>query len=171
MYFVVSRLDAEKYCKLNFIVNFGVPQGVKIRITEFLESGGYEKSIVRYLETLDTMVLLKIHKYFFWADKKLHSVFFVEDKDQISEDMLCEFKDEDDDKGRFQKPEQYSKKAGLVEKRDEKPKVIGIDRSKTTITKEDLLFGDGKKKKTVNINDDIDFPDLGEDGDPFAALD
>ena len=101
MYFVVSRLEADQYCKLNFIVNFGVPQAVRQKVVDMLESGGYEKSVLRYLETLDTMVLLKLHKYFFWADKKLHSVFFVEDKDQISEDLLCDFKDEDDDRGRF----------------------------------------------------------------------
>ena len=43
------------------------------------------------------VVILKLHKYFFWADKKLHAVFFIEDKDEISEDLLFDFKDEDDD--------------------------------------------------------------------------
>ena len=43
-------------------------------------------------------MLLKLHKYFFWADKKLHSVFFIEDKDHISEDLLIDFKDEDDER-------------------------------------------------------------------------
>jgi len=42
------------------------------------------------------MVLLKLHKYFFWADKKLHSVFYVEDKDEISEDLLADFRDEEE---------------------------------------------------------------------------
>lgn len=50
----------------------------------------------KYFESLNAIDLLKLHKYFFWADKKLHSVFFIEDKDQISEDLLVEFKDEDD---------------------------------------------------------------------------
>ena len=48
------------------------------------------------------MVLLKLHKYLFWADKKLHSVFFIEDKDQISEDLLDDFRSEDD-KEKFKK--------------------------------------------------------------------
>lgn len=49
-----------------------------------------EKALVK----LDPMVLLKLHKYFFWADKKLHSVFYVEDKDEISEDLLADFREE-----------------------------------------------------------------------------
>lgn len=49
------------------------------------------------------MVLLKLHKYFFWANKKLHSVFFIEDKDTISEDLLIDFKDEEEESN-FKKP-------------------------------------------------------------------
>lgn len=41
--------------------------------------------------------------------------------------------------------------------------MIDTEKNKKTITKEDLLFG-GKKKKTVDINDDEDFPDLEDDG-------
>ena len=48
--------------------------------------------------------------------------------------------------------------------------MIDLDRAKNKITKEDLVFGN-TKKKYVNIKDDEDFPDLGEDEDPFAALD
>jgi hypothetical protein len=108
--------------------------------------------------------LLKLHKYFFWADKKLHAVFFIEDKEDISEDMLIDFKDidEDDVKVRFKKSESLGGKklAATLEG----PKKINLERNKDRITKEDLLFG-GKKKNLVNINDDDDFPDL--EGDPF----
>lgn len=37
------------------------------------------------------MQLLKIHKYLNWADKKLHSVFYIENKDDITEDLLADF--------------------------------------------------------------------------------
>ena len=97
MYFIMSRLDGPKYCKLDYIVNFGVSPSIKTQMTEIIQSGGDRKSIFKYFETLNPMDLLKLHKYFFWADKKLHSVFFIEDKDQISEDLLIEFKDEDDE--------------------------------------------------------------------------
>ena len=40
------------------------------------------------------IMMLKLHKYLNWADKKLHSVFFLEDKDQISDDLLADFKDD-----------------------------------------------------------------------------
>ena len=96
MYFVMSRLDASNYVKLDFIVNFGVSPDIKAKMTEFLQVGGSKEKIYKYLESLNPIDLLKLHKYFFWADKKLHSVFFIEDKDQISEDLLIEFKDEDD---------------------------------------------------------------------------
>ena len=38
-------------------------------------------------------MLLKLHNYFNWADKKLHTAFFIENKDQIDEDLLADFKD------------------------------------------------------------------------------
>ena len=50
------------------------------------------------------MVLLKLHKYFFWANKKLHSVFFIEDKDTISEDLLIDFKDDEEEETNYKKP-------------------------------------------------------------------
>jgi len=40
MYFVMSRLDAAKFCKLDFIVNFGVPPNVKTQIAEIIQNGG-----------------------------------------------------------------------------------------------------------------------------------
>jgi len=40
----------------------------------------------------EKMVLLKLHNYFNWADKKLHTAFFIENKDQINEDLLAGFK-------------------------------------------------------------------------------
>lgn len=48
------------------------------------------------MESVDAMTLLKLHKYFFWADKKLHTHFFIENKGDISEDMLIDFKSEED---------------------------------------------------------------------------
>lgn len=92
----MARLDTFKFCKLDFIVNFGVPPEVKSKMTELLRIAADQATTNKYLEKLDKFVLLKLHKYFFWADKKLHSVFFIEDKDQISEDLLSEFKGEED---------------------------------------------------------------------------
>jgi hypothetical protein len=97
MYFVMSRLDAAKFCKLDFIVNFGVPPNVKTQIAELIQNGGGKNQVFKMFESLDMIVILKLHKYFFWADKKLHAVFFIEDKDEISEDLLFDFKDEEDD--------------------------------------------------------------------------
>jgi hypothetical protein len=89
---------------------------------------------------LDAIQLLKLHKYFFWADKKLHAVFFIENKDEISEDLLFDFKDEEDDvKVRFKKSESLGGKK--LAQANEGPKAIQLERNKNRLTKEDLLFG------------------------------
>lgn len=60
--------------------------------------------MLKIYEPLDNITLLKIHKYLFWADKKLHSVMFQEDRDLISEDLLFDFKSEEDQE-KFKKSE------------------------------------------------------------------
>jgi hypothetical protein len=39
-------------------------------------------------------MLLKLHNYFNWADKKMHTKFFIENKDNLNEDLLADFKEE-----------------------------------------------------------------------------
>lgn len=90
--------------------------------------------------------MLKLHKYFFWADKKLHSVFFIENKDQISEDLLIDFKSEEDQE-QYRKSEQLAVKMKAAHQTKEAPRTIDLGRSKNTITKEDLLFGAGNSRK------------------------
>jgi len=165
----MNRLDASKFCKLDFTVNFGVPLDVKSNLSNIIESGEQTKDqMFDIFAKLDTMVLLKLHKYFFWADKKLHSVFYIEDKQNISEDLLIDFKSEEDQQ-KFKKSTALgSKKTGVgIDPQDvgkeQKQTLIDVDRSKKVITKDDLVFGHIKKKKTVNIKDDEDFPDLGSD--------
>ena len=52
-----------------------------------------------------------------------------------------------------------------MQKEENEKKIIDVERSKTTLTKEDMLGI--KKKKIVNIADDEDFPYLGFDDDDF----
>ena len=59
-------------------------------------------------------------------------------------------------------------KADFIQRTESLQRKIDIEKNKKTITKEDLIFGT-KKKKTVDINDDDDFPDLDDDGDGFAV--
>lgn len=51
-----------------------------------------------------------------------------------------------------------------MSKEENKIKTIELDRNKNRITGDDF-FGQGRKKKTVNIADDNDFPDLDLDFD------
>lgn len=57
------------------------------------EGGNYKECALEFKE-VPVMQLLKLHKYLNWADKKLHSVFFIENKDQITEDLLADFKED-----------------------------------------------------------------------------
>ena len=59
--------------------------------------------------------MLKLYKYFNWADKKLHSVFYIENKDDISEDLLSDFKDKDNEK-KFVNPKVLSHHKGVIDK-------------------------------------------------------
>jgi len=74
---------------------------------EELIQTGTPNQVDKFFASLEDHILLKLHKYFFWANKKLHSVFFIEDKDQISEDLLIEFKSEDEQ-------ENYQKSKGQI---------------------------------------------------------
>ena len=104
----MSRLDAPRFCKLDFIVNFGVPQQTKAEVCELFQNGGGQAHAFAVFAKLDEVALLKIHKYLFWADKKLHSVFYIEDKDTISEDLLFDFRSEEDQQ-KFKQSEQLGK--------------------------------------------------------------
>lgn len=104
----MSRLDAAKFCNLDFIINFGVPPAVKTKMAELVDSGT-KSGVFAFLETLEPKQLLIIYRYFSWADKKIHSVFFVENKDEISEDLLEDFRHEDEGT-KFKKAEHLGKK-------------------------------------------------------------
>jgi len=169
MYFILSRLDAPKFCKLDFIVNFGVAPSTKTELTHIIENANSIGQVYQFFESLDTLTLLKLHKYFFWADKKLHSVFFIENKDQISEDLLIDFRSEEDQE-KYRQSEQLAarSKANKNNKKKE-AKNIDVNRAKNTITKEDLIFGASNNLKTVNIMGQDDFPDLSGSDDDLPA--
>ena len=94
MYFAVARLDAEKFTKLDFTLNFGITPEVKSQYVEAIENGGdYDEVKREVFDQTPTIMLLKLHKYFNWADKKLHTAFFIDNKDQISDDLLDDFKE------------------------------------------------------------------------------
>lgn len=164
MFFVMTRLDAPKFCKLDFAVNFGIPPDTKSRLIDLIENSTSKAQFIHFISNLEPMVMLKLHKYFFWADKKLHSVFFIENKDQISEDLLVDFKDDEDEKI-IKQSEHLANKKKNIQPEEQKPRVIDMERSKNKITKEDLLFSNKGKKKIVDIADDDDFPDLSDEDD------
>ncbi len=94
MYFAVSKLDADRFANLDFVMNFGITAEYKILFTTFIQNGGtYTEAAETVFEPTPTLMLLKLHNYFNWADKKLHTAFFIENKESINEDLLADFKE------------------------------------------------------------------------------
>lgn len=156
MYFVMARLDAAKFCKLDFIVNFGISPKIKGELVDLITNGGNKATVFKYLETLEAVDLLKLHKYFYWADKKLHSVFFIEDKDHICEDLLIDFREGEDEEMRFKKSEQLGSKKQAASgkgKKNMRPETAvpagpkKIDATGHKISAADMLFGSHKLNK------------------------
>lgn len=54
--------------------------------------------------TFPFITVLKVFKYFNWSDKKLHSVIYQENKDEISENLLSDFLELKDGKSNFTEP-------------------------------------------------------------------
>jgi hypothetical protein len=162
MYFVIAKLDEVKLARLDFLVNFGVSLTDIHKILELMEHGGDYENVAFTFDMIDFTHILKIYKYFSWADKKLHSVFYIENKDDISEDLLSDFKDPDNET-KFVKPKTLAKGASSKEAVPENV----IVKSDSLFSEHEYLFG--KKKETAKIIDvksKQDFPTLGLDGGP-----
>ena len=106
-------------------------------------------------------MILKLHKYFNWADKKLHSVFFLEDKDQISDDLLSDFKE---DTGVLKRHGMtIDPKVAKIKPAEIKPKGL-IQEEAIFVSHNEFLFGKKpgeSKTDIVDINSEKDFPSLG----------
>lgn len=95
MYYVINRLDADKFAVLDFTLNFGISSEVRASFVNAIQNGGNFADVKESLfEKTEILMILKLHKYLNWADKKLHSVFYMEDKDQISDDLFADFKED-----------------------------------------------------------------------------
>ena len=72
----------------------GISSEVKVLFTTFIRNGGtYEQAKETVFAPTPPLMLMKLHNYFNWADKKLHTAFFIDNKDQINEDLLADFKE------------------------------------------------------------------------------
>jgi hypothetical protein len=81
MYFIISRLNEEKLVKLDYLVNFGVSLDVIHLILEHMENGGDYDDLKEVFVMIPFIQLLKVCRYLSWADKKLHSPLYIENKD------------------------------------------------------------------------------------------
>lgn len=114
MYFVIAKLDAPRLAKLEMVMNFGIQVDVRGIMLELMEYGGTYEDCSKVFYQIPFFQLLKIYKYLNWADKKLHSVFYIENKDDITEDLLSDFKDPDNE-SKFLKPAVLSQTKGIID--------------------------------------------------------
>jgi len=159
MYFVINKLDEQRFARMDFLVNFGVSLSEIRVIAQALEEGGtYEEFKEGSLKRLPFSAVLKIHKYFFWADKKLHQVFYIENKDEISEDLLSDFKDPENE-AKFRQPKTLGK---VPQKEPEKQVIV---KQEKMISEHEYLFGKkSEESKIIDVKSNQDFPTLANEG-------
>lgn len=91
MYMAINRLDAEQFAALSYTQNFGIDTEVRQQFTDMMKYGGDYNDCLKLFKSVDTLQMLKLHKYLNWADKKLHSHLFAELKEKINENLLADF--------------------------------------------------------------------------------
>jgi hypothetical protein len=156
MYFAVGKLDADRFANLDFVMNFGIGGEYKVLFTSFIDNGGsYEQAKENVFAPTPVLMLLKLHTYFNWADKKLHTAFFIENKDNLNEDLLADFKEEG--KGLEVKPGLGSKNAKVVE--DKKPKGL-VQQEQNIFNTKGIMRVGLQKPNIIDVNSKQDFPTL-----------
>ena len=93
--------------------------------------------------------MLKVYKYLSWADKKLNNPLYIENKDDITEDLLSDFKDPDN-QTKFTKPKVLAKGASHMDPSNKKPENV-IVKPDSFATEHEYLFG--KKNQGSKIID------------------
>lgn len=68
MFVIISKLDAQKLVKMDYIMNFGVPILTKEKMMDFIENGGKLDHASELFKELPFMQVLKMYRYFDWAD-------------------------------------------------------------------------------------------------------
>lgn len=92
----MNRIDeAQRFVNFEFAIQFGIDFDTKNKFVDAMQEGGeFTQTRRDVFEGAETMMLLKLHRYLNWADKKLHSAsFYIESKEEISEDLLSDFRE------------------------------------------------------------------------------
>ena len=166
MYFAVNRLDAEKFVKLDFITNFGVEVANRKLLTDAMQNGGgFQWAQQNLFSEIPNIQLLKLHQYLNWADKKLHSVFFIENKDQLNEDLLADFKEGDSTAktGLSNQSAPKNKKSNQANEQKNKPAGIQVSQP-LFVSHHEFMYGKmpgQSTSKVISVESTKDFPTLG----------
>lgn len=93
-----------------------------------------------------------MYKYLNWADKKLHTVFFKESKDQITEDLLDDFREGDDSAKTVYTNKSQQHKANNQANMVNKPAGMVQDNN-GLMSRQDFILGNshGNAKKVISV--------------------
>lgn len=143
---------------MDFMVNFGVTAKTKAIFTQILESCGSFAEFQDAMSAVPDRELFFGFKYFNWADKKLHHVSYTENKDDISEDLLSDFFEED----KVVNPKVLARnKAGVIDTENMTKMIVSQPK---LVSETEFIMGGGAgrpKKGAVDITSAEDFPTLG----------
>ena len=97
LYKIIGRMTPAQYAKFDYLMNFGVSITSKVTLQKAVENAGNYKEFKDYLDEIPFKEVLMIHKYYTFAQKKLKVIMYSEQIDQVSEDLLKEVNDKDED--------------------------------------------------------------------------
>ena len=94
---VIDKQPLDNLAKFNFIMNFGVSTDSKRILQQATDGQPTYEQFAHKIEQIPMKEILIIYKYLVYSDKKIHHIMYKETADQISENLLKDFIDSDDE--------------------------------------------------------------------------
>lgn len=94
---VIDKQSEENLAKFNFIMNFGVSTDSKRILLSAIEGSPSYEQFTSKISQIPFKEILIIYKYLVYSDKKIHHIMYKETVDEISDNLLKDFIDSDDE--------------------------------------------------------------------------
>lgn len=97
LYMVIDKQTEENLAKFNFIMNFGVSTDSKRILLSAIQGNPSYAQFISKISQIPLREVLIIYKYLVYSDKKIHHIMYKETADDISDNLLNDFLDSDDE--------------------------------------------------------------------------
>lgn len=94
---VIDKQTEENLAKFNFIMNFGVSTDSKRILLSAIQGNPSYQQFISKISQIPLWEVLIIYKYLVYSDKKIHHIMYKETADEISDNLLHDFLDSDDE--------------------------------------------------------------------------